>query len=142
LPLVEFIQAIPFEQRVRPYQARSLVRRSLTGLLPLETANRKGKRLNVDALSHALAREWERFNGLLKNSRLCEYGYINHEALMGVIERAKHGVDLRALVIVFLMPLEYWLRAFETRRAESLVAVTQDRRQNLIRGSLQNTCGS
>ena len=142
LPLVEFIQAIPFEQRVRPYQARSLVRRSLTGLLPLETANRKGKRLNVDALSHALAREWERFNGLLKNSRLCECGYINHEALMNVIERAKHGVDLRALVIVFLMPLEYWLRAFETGRAESLVAVTQDRRQNLIRGSLQNTCGS
>jgi hypothetical protein len=45
-------------------------------------------------------------------------------------------------VIVFLMPLEYWLRAFETRRAEGLVAVTQDRRQNLIRGSLQNTCGS
>jgi len=127
LPLVEFMQAIPFEQRVRPYQARSLVRRSLTGLLPLETANRKGKRLNIDAMSHALTREWERFNELLKNARLCEYGYINHEALRSVIERAKHGVDLRALVIVFLMPLEYWLRAFETRRTESFAPITEFR---------------
>jgi len=139
LPLVEFIQAIPFEQRVRPYQSRSLVRRSLSGLLPFETANRKGKRLTVNALSCGLVREWDRFDGLLKNARLCEYGFVNHAALMSAMERAKDGADLRSLVIVFLMPLEYWLRAFEARRAQSPGPLTENRRRILVRESLQHT---
>jgi asparagine synthase (glutamine-hydrolysing) len=142
LPLVEFMQAIPFEQRVRPYQSRSLVRRSLSNLLPFETANRKGKRLTVNALSCGLVREWERFNTLLKNARLCEYGYINHAALMRILNQARSGMDVRSLVIVFLMPLEYWLRAFETRRAERLAPVTENTSRMLVRESLQHTVAS
>jgi hypothetical protein len=37
------------------------------------------------------------------------------------------------------MPLEYWLRAFEARRAKSPGPLTENRRRILVRESLQHT---
>jgi asparagine synthetase B (glutamine-hydrolysing) len=60
LPLVEFLLAIPFEQKIRPGEPRSLQRRSLRGALPQRIARRKGKRSTDEAFFRSLAREWTR----------------------------------------------------------------------------------
>jgi asparagine synthase (glutamine-hydrolysing) len=129
-PLVEFMQAIPFDQRVRPSETRSLLRRSLRDLLPAEIANRKGKTLNTEAAFRAVAREWPGLHRTLADARVCSYGYVNSEALLVALEQARQGRDPRSLSLVFLIPLEYWLRCLEHRnslasRAAAVMAVPE-----------------
>src|SRR5262249_5932267 len=57
-PLVEFLLAIPFEQKLRPGETRSLHRRALGDLLPEKVAQRRDKRGPNEALCRALVREW------------------------------------------------------------------------------------
>ena len=112
-PLVEFMQAIPFSQKVRPGQTRSLLRRSLQGVLPPETFARKGKKSPTEALIRAINRESLRLRVLLTNSRSCAYGFTSAEALLEALDRAKLGHDLAAIDIINIVCLELWLRALE-----------------------------
>ena len=114
-PLIEFTQAIPFEQKVRPGETRSILRRALRDLLPQEIANRKGKGHIADAHLRAMAREWPRIKRLFADARLCNYGYVSREGLDELIDCARDGNDRRASYIAYLLPLEYWLRALEQR---------------------------
>ncbi len=114
-PLIEFTQAIPFEQKVRPGETRSILRRALRELLPEEIANRKGKGLIADAHLRALAREWPRIKRLFADARLCRYGYVHPDGLRELIDRAREGKDREALHLAYLLPLEYWFRALEQR---------------------------
>ena len=115
-PLIEFAQAIPFDQKVRPRDTRSILRRALRELLPEEIANRRDKGHIADAYMRAMAREWPRLRRLFADARLCRYGYVRPEGLSELIEHARHGNDRKALHIAYLIPLEYWLRAFEQRK--------------------------
>ncbi|HKZ80592.1 MAG TPA: asparagine synthase-related protein [Pyrinomonadaceae bacterium] len=126
-PLVEFMQAIPFDQRVHPRQTRYLLRRALRDLLPPEIANRKGKTLNTEAALRAVAREWPRLHRTFTDASVCAYGYVNPEALLARLNQAKQGRDPNSLSIAFLIPLEYWLRSLELRNsiaANSTAAVS------------------
>ena len=116
-PLVEFMQAIPFEQSVRPGQTRSLLRRALRNLLPPEIAQRKGKRVNTDAVLRAVGREWPRLRSMFTDACICKYGYIDCERLLAMLAVARQGSDQASSAATFLIPLEYWLRAFESRRS-------------------------
>ena len=116
-PLVEFMQAIPFEQSVRPGQTRSLLRRALRNLLPAEIAQRKGKRVNTDAVLRAVGREWPRLRSMFTDACICKYGYIDCERLLAMLAVARQGSDQDSSAATFLIPLEYWLRAFESRRS-------------------------
>ena len=125
-PLIEFTQAIPFEQKVRPGETRSILRRALRELLPEEIAKRKGKGAIADAHLRALAREWPRLKRLFTDARLCHYGYVRPEGLSELIDRAREGKDRKALHLAYLLPLEYWLRALE-QRTEIKAAATLSR---------------
>jgi len=114
-PLVEFMFAIPIGQVVRPQESRSLLRRSLSDLLPQKIATRRGKTLNTEALLLAVAREAPRLRKLFANATVCARGYVDSEALLVTLDWASQGGDLRALPLICLGPLEYWLRACESR---------------------------
>jgi asparagine synthase (glutamine-hydrolysing) len=116
-PLVEFLHAIPFDQKVRPRQTRSIVRRALSGLLPPEIVARKDKGLAGPAYKLAAHREWQRLESLFTEPRVCAYGYMNHDALREVVSAAKEGADDKGSYLVFVLPIEYWLRALETRKS-------------------------
>jgi asparagine synthase (glutamine-hydrolysing) len=109
-PLVEFMHAVPFDQRVRLTETRSLLRRSLRNLLPEEIANRKGKRLNTEAAVRGLAREWPRLNEMFLDPLVCAHGYVDADVLRSKLALAKDGKDPSALAMAFVIPLEYWLR--------------------------------
>jgi len=114
-PLVEYLQAIPFEQRVRPGESRSLMRRALRDLLPEKILQRQGKKGPEEALFRAVAREWPRLQPIFKNARVCAAGYIDAAALHAALDRARHGCETLSFAVIQTISLEFWLRALERR---------------------------
>jgi asparagine synthase (glutamine-hydrolysing) len=116
-PLVEFMLAIPIEQKVRPGETRSVVRRALHGLVPNEVVNRKKKLINKSAVCRAVEREWSRFNQVLRSPLVCERGYVDRGGLKEILVRARN-CESSALVVLTLIPIERWLRNFEKVRCD------------------------
>jgi asparagine synthase (glutamine-hydrolysing) len=112
-PLVEFLQAIPATQWIRPGETRSLMRRSLRRYLPEEIVKRRGKGTPAEATLRAMAREWPRLCSQLRNSRIVARGYVDEKALAAVIDRPFLGHDLGTVSVVRLVHLECWLRNVE-----------------------------
>jgi len=116
-PLIEFLQAIPFQQRVQPGETRVLMRRALRNLLPDKVLKRKGKKGPDEALFRALARQWPRLRPIFENARVCSNGYMNPQALLKALERARHGCEPYSFAIIQTLSLECWLRALERRNS-------------------------
>lgn len=114
-PLVEFLQAIPLDQLMRPGENRVVMRRMLAGILPDEIASRRTKGNPREAIFRAIARESERLRLVFDNSRLCARGYIDKEPLFAALDRARHGYETHSAFLVQTILLEFWLRDLETR---------------------------
>jgi asparagine synthase (glutamine-hydrolysing) len=114
-PLVEFMHATPFDQRVRLGHTRSLLRRAMRDLLPAEIVNRNGKTLNIEAALCGVAREWPRLNRMFADPLVCANGYVDPDALRSKLILAKEGKDPAALSLAFLIPLEHWLQSLAQR---------------------------
>ena len=121
-PLVEFMQAIPRDQRIRPGEKRSLQRRALKDVLPPEVLNRKGKGNPSEAIFRSFTREYARLYPMLSDSYVARYGYVNQQALTQALERCRYG-DKRISEIFRIISLEFWLRSLDQYGpAESNVA--------------------
>jgi asparagine synthase (glutamine-hydrolysing) len=116
-PLVEFLQAIPFEQRVRPGETRSLMRRALKDLLPERVLNRTSKSGPKEALFRAFSRHWPRLRPIFDEPLVCARGYMDASQLHTALERVRHGCETQAFPILQTISLEFWLRALENRRS-------------------------
>jgi asparagine synthase (glutamine-hydrolysing) len=116
-PLVEFLQAIPFEQLLRPGETRSLHRRALRNLLPEKIAKRKGKRGPDEALYRALIREWPRLSKFFENACVCARGYAMPDSLREALERGRHGQERYSGLLMRTITLELWLRSLERQNS-------------------------
>ena len=114
-PLVEFLQAIPFDQLLRPGETRSLHRRALRSLLPEKIARRKGKRGPDEALYRALIREWPRLSKLFANASICARGYADPRSLQEALNRGRYGQERFSGLLMRTITLELWLRSLEER---------------------------
>jgi asparagine synthase (glutamine-hydrolysing) len=114
-PLVEFLQAIPPTQWIRPGQPRSLLRRALRTYLPNEIANRKGKGSPAEATLRAIAREWPRLRELLRNALVCDREYVNANALRALMDQPNFERSSEGLFVLRISYLERWLRDLEKR---------------------------
>ena len=110
-PLVEFIHAIPLQQKIRPGETRSLMRRALKNLLPSKVLNRRTKRGPDEAGLRAVGREWPQLERILTNSRAESRGYVDGKTLLAAFETARHGKGDTNLFV--LISLELWLRSLE-----------------------------
>jgi len=124
-PLVEFLQAIPLDQLMRPGENRVLMRRMLAGILPDEIAVRRTKGNPREAIFRAIARESGRLRSVFDNSRLCARGYIDKEPLFAALDRARHGYETHSAFLVQTISLEFWLRDLETRDSLTRSAVVE-----------------
>ena len=111
--LVEFMQAIPHTQRIRAGENRSLMRRSLKGLLPERIAKRKSKGNPQEVLTRAIAREWPRLEPLFEDARVFSRGYIDRAALQSTAEKFRFGCGTHAPALLKTLVLEVWLRGLE-----------------------------
>ncbi len=110
-PLVEFLLAIPVEQKVRPGETKSILRRALHDLLPPELINRRERRITIwPAAAKAAVRERANMRRMFKNSRAAELGYLNSEAILAAVDSGKPDA-----YVISLVPFEHWLRSLEKR---------------------------
>jgi asparagine synthase (glutamine-hydrolysing) len=114
-PLVEFLMGIPFEQKLRPTETRSLHRRALRDVLPEKLARRVSKGGSNGVMGRSLSREWPRLKPILTNPRVCTNGYVDAKALTDHLHRARHGQAPYTHVMLRVLPIEFWLRALEQR---------------------------
>ena len=112
-PLVEFLQAIPATQWIRPGETRSLMRRSLRTYLPPEIIKRKSKGSPAEAMLRAVGREWSRLSRLFRDSRIVARGYVNEAALATLLAQPFVGHDLTPVSLVRFAHLECWMQALE-----------------------------
>lgn len=117
-PLVEFLQAIPPTQWIRPGETRSLMRRALRDHLPPKIARRKGKGTPAEATLRAVAREWPRLRMLFEDALVCAAGYVNAQALKTLIEQPNFERNPERLALIRLGFLELWLRDREMRTSK------------------------
>lgn len=116
-PLIEFLQAIPFEQFLRPGENRSLMRRALRDVLPEKIARRKTKGNPEEGIARAIAREAPLMRSLFADSRVCACGFMDSAPLLAAVDRAKNGLEKYAGALLLTISLEFWLRALEQRPA-------------------------
>jgi asparagine synthase (glutamine-hydrolysing) len=115
-PLIEYLQSIPFEQRVRPGETRSLMRRALKDLLPEKILKRQGKKGPDEALFRALERQWPRLQPIFEQPLVCSNEYMDANGLKAALERARHGCEKHPFAVIQTISLEFWLRSLERRR--------------------------
>ena len=113
-PLVEFLQAIPFEQRVRPGETRSLMRRALRGLLPEKTLKRQSKGNPTEAFFRAVMREFSWLSQMFEEPRVCSYGYVDGLKFKAELDKARMGCEVNTTLFLKIIPLEIWLRSVES----------------------------
>lgn len=114
-PLVEFLLAIPIEQKLRPGETRSLQRRALNTVLPAGILRRQSKRWPTEAFCRTLANQWREVEWLFKQPRVCEYGFVDAPAFAAAAKRIRHGVQKMAADLTVILSVELWLRALESR---------------------------
>lgn len=115
-PLIEFLQAIPPTQWIRPGETRSLMRRALGTYLPPQIATRKGKGSPGEATLRAATRELPRLRELLRNALVCAGGYVDPAALETLMEKPDFVRNPESLAVLRIGYLELWLRGFERGR--------------------------
>ena len=112
-PLVEFLMAIPFEQKLRVNETRSLMRRAFKDLLPPKILNRKSKGIVGETFCRGLADQWSVLQPMLVDSRVCKRGYVDGKVFRSVLDLARHGRKIESSTLFKTIALEIWLRSLE-----------------------------
>lgn len=107
---LEFMYAIPREQILRPYQRRSLMRRSLRGIVPDEILNRKRKAFVARGPLDAASAEW---NTLLEPTQEMvgsTRGFVNEKAFLETLRQMRNGREVRVIKVMRTLAFECWLQ--------------------------------
>ena len=122
-PLVEFIMAIPFEQKLRVNETRSLMRRAFKDLLPPKILNRKSKGIVGETFCRGLVDQWSVLEPMLADSRVSGRGYIDAKVFRSVLDLARHGRKIESSTLFKTIALEIWLRSLEHHYVRSREAL-------------------
>jgi len=121
--LIEFMLSIPADQLLRPSERRSLMRRSLAGIVPPEILSRRTKQLGARTPTLILEKYWDELQSIYQTSLSSRLGYIDKAQLLKTICDARAGKSVSLLRVLWIISLEYWLRQ---AGAEKRVAPTSN----------------
>jgi len=114
-PLTEFAMAIPMQQKLRPEETRSILRRGMRGILPEMIRIRRSKAWFGESLLLKLARERAVLEKWLTSSRAAAYGYVDSGEFRRELELALVGHSRNGHLFMAVLSLELWLRGSELR---------------------------
>lgn len=114
-PLVEFMHALPWEQKIRPGYDRLLQRRALSGVLPEAVRTRRDKAGADESFFEGLRRSKEWASLLTDRPLIVEHGYADGRLWNDAVRLAQLGIVQRGGIPSFLSAaeLELWLRQLE-----------------------------
>ncbi|HVT14743.1 MAG TPA: asparagine synthase-related protein [Thermoanaerobaculia bacterium] len=110
-PLVEFALAAPWQQKIRPGEHKSLLRRAMVGILPEIVRTRRDKRGPGAAGYKAFARRWHEIAPVVDSSLLVAMGYVDGRAFRHAAEQVRLGASESFGAFTTTLAFEYWLRA-------------------------------
>jgi len=114
--LIEFILSIPASQLLRPGERRSLMGRSLVGIVPQEILSRRTKQFGARTLMVAVERNVEQFQMAFQSPLSTSLGYINQSRFLEIVNGARNGQRVHIGPILKTISLEFWLRDLMSRR--------------------------
>lgn len=114
--LIEFILSIPATQLLRPGERRSLMRRSLGGIVPQEILSRRTKHVGARQSIVVLERHWGELQKIYQSSLSSNLGYIDEVSLLKTIIDARSGQIVSLVRVFWAISLEFWLRDLVARR--------------------------
>jgi asparagine synthase (glutamine-hydrolysing) len=106
---LEFMFAIPREQLVRPRQRRSLMRRSLVGIVPDEVLQRKRKAFVTRSPLAAIAKESADLCALSNDMIASCLALVDADAFRRAIQEASAGREIPVVTLIRTLDLEFWL---------------------------------
>ena len=113
--LIEFILSIPATQLLRPGQRRSLMRRSLAGIVPQEILSRRTKQVGERTPMLILEKSWDELQNIFQTSLSSRLGYIHEAQLLKTICDTRAGKSTPMVRVLWTISLEYWLRDLAAR---------------------------
>jgi len=108
--LLEFVFAVPRQQIVRPAQRRSLMRRSLDGIVPTEILSRRRKAYVVRGSLAAFVTQWSNVMAITQNMASDAAGIIDQEALRRTSDLVRQCLESPTVALARSFALEEWLR--------------------------------
>jgi len=111
--LIEFLFSIPANQISRPGERRSLMRRSLGGIVPAEVLERKTKAFGTYRSMKFIEERYEEICSLFDSPASEKCGYIDHVRFCQALLDAKNGDAPQLLRIIRVIFLEVWLNNLE-----------------------------
>ncbi|HEU4506783.1 MAG TPA: asparagine synthase-related protein [Pyrinomonadaceae bacterium] len=118
-PLVEFLMSIPFDQKLRGSETRSLMRRALKDVLPPKVLNRRNKGIVGETFCRGLADQWTVLEPMLADARVCRRGYVDAKLFRSALDLARHGRKIETSTLLKTIAIEIWLRSLEYRHVRS-----------------------
>lgn len=113
--LVQFLWNIPRDQLLRPGRRRSLMRRSLAGILPQGILERRQKAFQLSAPLKKIAEAEDTIHTLFRESALERHGFMETSRLTDWIRRTATGDPTWWQALLKTISLELWLRGLEQR---------------------------
>lgn len=113
--LLEFMYAVPREQLVRPGQRRSLMRRSLVGIVPDELLNRKRKAYIARAPMVAVAADWSRLAEMTRHMDSSSLGIVSANRFSDALQKARLGQEVPTVPLLRTLGIEFWLKTTTNR---------------------------
>jgi asparagine synthase (glutamine-hydrolysing) len=113
--LIDFILSIPASQLLRPGERRSLMRRSLAGIVPQEILSRRTKQVRARTPMLILEKSWGELHKIFQTPLSSQFGYIHEAQLLNMICDARAGKSTPLVRVLWTISLEYWLRDLTAR---------------------------
>lgn len=107
--LLEFLLAVPRDQVVRPGQRRSLMRRSLAGIVPKEVLERRRKAFILRGPMVAIAQNWTALESFTRHMVSEDMGIVDAKKFRGVLLRIRHGHVVPMVPVLRTLLIEQWL---------------------------------
>jgi asparagine synthase (glutamine-hydrolysing) len=114
--LIDFMIAVPFEQKMRPSCDRYLQRRALKNILPEPIRRRAGKGIGSSPFTEGLSRSPQWIDYLTRNSRLAAYGIADPDRWRLAVQQAAVGQTYGDQFFHAGLAVEIWFRQLENYR--------------------------
>ncbi len=119
--LLEFMYAVPRGQLVRPGQRRSLMRRSLVGIVPDELLNRKRKAYVARSPLATITMDWPYFVDMSQQMVSSLLGIVHSETFLRVLQEARNGREVATVIVLRTVAIERWLQKLRNNRLLNVV---------------------
>jgi asparagine synthase (glutamine-hydrolysing) len=113
--LVEFVLSTPATQFLRPGERRSLMRRSLTALVPAEILSRRTKQVGARTVAMAVSQKADALRTAFRFPLSSSLGYVNRDRFLDALNATANGKEVNTMRLLRTISLELWLQDMATR---------------------------